>query len=445
MIKSPPYHQSGQSGQNRRLRRRLARARLANQRGFTLVELVVATMAGLLVSAAAFLLARNSSSFFQSEAGITTAQFSNMLGFSRLQEDIRRASMMSSPNVIADPLRCGATAGWPAGMIELAGIRVEQGGSVLRHSADHVLSGTNGLNPDALIIGGLFDTTEQFAVQTLIDGGGGSYTIMLQNDGAMVRTRLAATSGSSALTQIFRTGRILRLVDNEGRAAYGVISGLNTTGTNVTITLANAPALPVRDTETTCGCAPPCRGSLVNPIARVLYDLRSVDEATYPQYAGLYINAAHGVGAAHQGIIPATRTELVRVELDAQGDEIPATLEILSEYAVDLKFGILTATPGTSPTFTPTLTDYDLDDANIPTFAGTLASGATPQRIRTLRVRMGVRASRRDRDVAIPAPPDGGLFRFNLGTDPSGNVRGFTRVRTLVSDVSLHNQFGVSW
>lgn len=432
-----PYAQT--SALQRRLRARRAR------QGFTLVELLIATLSGLLIAAAAFLLARNASSFFQAEAGITTAQFSNMLGFSRLQEDIRRASMMSSPNVIADPLRCGDIAGWPAGMLELAGVRIEQGGSVVRHAADHGLSLTNGTQPDALIIGGLFGSTEHFAIQTMTEDGGGGYTILLQNDGAMTRTKLAAGVGAAALAQLFRVGRLLRLVDPEGRTAYGVISGINTGGTNVSLSIANAPAMPVRSTAETCGCSLPCIGGLVNPIARVLYDVRSVDEVTYPQYAGLYENASHALAGAHKGIVPPPRTELIRVELDADDRELPDTLEILAEYAVDFKLGMSTATPGPPPNNIPTITRFDLNDPNIVAIAGPLGAAATPQRVRSIQLRLGVRAARRDREVAITNPPDGGFFRYNLGVDASGNARGFVRVRTLVADVSLPNQIGVSW
>ncbi|HHH10903.1 MAG TPA: hypothetical protein ENK23_02355 [Sorangium sp.] len=417
------------------------------RRGFTLVELLIATMSGLIIAAAAFLLARNSSSFFQSEAGITTAQFSSMLGFSRLQEDVRRAAMMSSPNIVGDPMRCGSVAGWPAGMAELAGVRIEQGGSVIRHAADHTLSVVNGTNPDALIIGGLFGSTEHFAIQAMSEDGSGGFTILLQNDGAMIRAKLGAGAGAAALNQLFRVGRILRLQDGEGRSAYGVISGVNTGGTFVVLSVANSPTLPIRSTAGTCGCSPPCEGDLVNPVVRMLYDVRKVDEATYPQYAGLYVKASRGAAAVgtHAGITQAPRTELIRVELDASGAEIVDTLEILAEYAVDFKLGMSTATPGPPPDNVPVITYYNLDDPAIAAIAGPLAAGTSPQRVRSLQIRLGIRAARRDRAVAITNPADGGFFRFDLGIDGAGNPRGFARVRTLVADVALPNQTGVSW
>ena len=48
-------------------------------RGFTLIELVVALSAGLLVSMAALMLSRNATKFFQNEARISATQLAATL------------------------------------------------------------------------------------------------------------------------------------------------------------------------------------------------------------------------------------------------------------------------------------------------------------------------------------------------------------------------------
>jgi prepilin-type N-terminal cleavage/methylation domain-containing protein len=68
-------------------------------RGFTLVELLVAIIAGLLVAAAAISFSKQSTRFFSQEARIAAAQMSVLSGFQRLQGDISRASYMSIPNM----------------------------------------------------------------------------------------------------------------------------------------------------------------------------------------------------------------------------------------------------------------------------------------------------------------------------------------------------------
>src|SRR5262245_43117289 len=116
----------------------------SSERGFTLIELVIALTAGLMVSAAAFVLARQATTFFRSEASVSSAQFSSMLGLTRLGADLRRAGFMASPNAQFDPRRCGNMGGWPAGLSQFAAIRIVQGGSMT--NSDHTLTTLNGLN-----------------------------------------------------------------------------------------------------------------------------------------------------------------------------------------------------------------------------------------------------------------------------------------------------------
>ena len=420
----------------------------ASERGFTLIELMVALMAGLFVAATAFTLARNASKFFRHEAGVSSAQFAAMMGMSRLQADLQRAGFLSSPNVQSDPLRCGDMADWPDGLALLASVAIEDGGSVTRHSTDHALSTLNGLSPDAIVLGGSFGTTEQFSVRAIVAGQNGGIDVFLQtDDGAMQRT-LAAQNGGASLPQIFAAGRILRIVDDEGRQAYGVISAFDADASQPRISLTTAPVVPSKASTGVCGYTGMSIGTLVNPVVRVRYDLRAVPAATYPRYAGLDARARHDVQGQHQGEGTALRTELVRVEIDADDNEVPTSLEVLSEYAVDLKFGLTRAVPPVPPLTAPTLNRFAIGNAQVyAVAAGVSGGGGTPQRIRSVQVRLSTRAASADRDQAIPPPTGGGLFRFNLGVDPDHATHqlGYARVRSLVADVSLPNQSGVTW
>ncbi len=394
---------------------------------------MISLAAGLLISAAAFLMARNASRFFQAESGITSAQYQLVMGMSRLQADLRRVSFMTSPNITIDPRLCGNTGGWPGSMQDLAGIYIQDNGSAIRHPADHGLSTFNTLTPDALVIGGVFGTTEQFSVQAINNAAGGM-TVFLQEDGAMWRTRQKIADGGYGLADIFRPGRFLRVLDQEGRMGYGIITGVNPANPNPSVTLSNAPALPLRSTTGTCGCEGFCTGAVASPVVRMLYDLRTIDTGIYPQYAGLYARSGHAETAFHRGPNEARRTELVRVELDQAGAEIPASLEVLAEFAVDLKFGITRDTAAAG--LPPNLLREPVAGPNVYTTANLLSNGGTPDRIRGVQVRFSTRAHRRDREVGLaPIGLDGGLLRYGLGAD-----QGFVRMRTLVTDVQLPNQ-----
>jgi prepilin-type N-terminal cleavage/methylation domain-containing protein len=431
---------SGSVSSQEQLRARALRQRA--RRGFTLIELIISMMAGLLISAAAFLLARNASAFFQHESRMTSAQFGAIVGMARLESDLRRASFQTTPNVNFDPRLCGGQAGWPAGMQELAGIYIQNGGSVVRHPTDHALSTANALAPDALILSGLFGTTEQFSVSVLALGQGGGITVQLQNDGGLRRTQEFANEGGESLQNIFRVGRFLRILDQEGRFGYGVITGMTDVGDTVTISLSANPALPTREAVGVCGCEGFCTGALVNPVARVLYDLRAIDTVAYPQYLGLYQKAGHAESVYHKGTPEPARTELVRVELDAQNAEIATSLEIIAEYAVDLKFGATVEVPQNPAAPVPVLQRYPIGNPNVYAASDSLAAGGTPEDIRAVQVRISTRTAEADRERGIPgAATDGGLLRYNLGiNDNSGNPAHWARMRTLITDVQLHNQ-----
>lgn len=420
-----------------------------SSRGFTLIELMISLTAGLLISSAAFLLARNASRFFSKEASITTAQFANVIAMTRLSSDLKRSAYAATPNVQTDDWLCGDTATWPIGMQELAGIRIIEDGSVVAHNTEHSLSTVNGLDPDSVIITGAFSTTEVFSVSHIVDGGG-TITVVLQNDAPMIRSLLAAQGDQEdTLEEVFRPGRLLRIIEkDEGKVMFGVIQASDATGAvpnpggnKVSVVLSSAVALPQVRVPGDCGCIGLCTGAVVNPVSRVLYDLRQIDTVAYPGYAPLYSPALHNVTAYHRSLAEATRTDLVRVELDSANVEIPGTLELVAEYGVDLEFGITREVPQSPPVAVPVLQRLPLGHADVYTTAGAVNAGGFPENIRAVQVRLSTRASRQDRDADIGfIGDDGGRLRYSLGPVSATNpARGFARMRTLITEVALMN------
>jgi prepilin-type N-terminal cleavage/methylation domain-containing protein len=400
------------------------------QRGFTLVELLIAMAAGVVVAAAAFLMSKNATKFFQNEARISATQLAVTLGMNRITSDLQRAGFLSSPNLPADPARCQGT-NWPAGLTALAAIQITQGAS-----GDLVQSAANGVTPDTITIGGAFDTTEQFPIRSITAG-----LVRLQMDvGPMVRAiNATAQSGGTlqdTMSRIFRPGRFLRVVDTEGRHEYGVITGVTAAGTptEVQIQLDTGIPLPVKTQATTCGISQGLNiGLLANPIARVRYNLRSL--TGHGTYGPLVAPPVSGDLSGDTD-----RTELVRVELDQAGAEVASTLELVAEYAVDLKFGLTTsvATPKT------VVTRDAIGAAAVYTRAASFAAGGTPQRIRNVQVRLSTRTRAPDRGSAIvPVPNDGRLIRFQV--PGLKTTERFFRVRTLQAEVALPNMMGVTW
>ncbi len=396
--------------------------------------------AGLLVALAALILSRNATKFFQSESRIATAQLGATLGMSRLSADLMRAGYLASPNATRDPNVCDNRSQWPIGLSRLSAVTIVQQGSVAAHGAALSQSTANNLYPDSIVIGGSFDTTEQFPIRRVVPG---TNQVELQiASGAFVRAVAAGTAGGAQLTDIFRAGRYLRLQGPLGQEIYGVIQSITVVGTppvSATINLANIP--PLLFSNGPCSINGYGTGWLVNPVSRVRYDLRSL--------AG---DATFGPLVAQQGAPMSgddKRTELVRVELDATDNEIASTLEIVSEFAVDLKFGLRTVTGlsgGTNPALGQLFgIQAGLGNAQVYTIAADVFANvtATPQLIRAVQVRLSTRARAPDRDSDLGAAADGHRPRMLINTASVKPV--YARVRTLYAETVLQNVTGETW
>jgi hypothetical protein len=137
------------------------------------------------------------------------------------------------------------------------------------------------------------------------------------------------------------------------------------------------------------------------------------------------------------------RTELVRVELAPDDSEIPGTLELVTEYAVALRFGI-TALTVTSQPDAPVLERFPITDpvpnAQVYAIAGPPdVQGSRPEAVRSVQVRLSTRSRAPDRPTQIPAPA-GRPFRFLVGSAKGADR--FARVRTLEREFALVNMRG---
>jgi prepilin-type N-terminal cleavage/methylation domain-containing protein len=438
----------------------LTRIHASRRRGFTLVELLVAMAAGLTVSMAALLFSKNATRFFQSEARVSAAHLAATLGLNRISADLQRAGFLSSPNVLRDPLVCGAPLTWPDGMRRLAGVSIRRRGSENLHPGQLGQSIANGFRPDALTVGGSFNTTEQFYFNSINCTAGGCAVNIDPYGGAVQRTLLRAAGGGDTLGEIFRAGRYLRLkLLGQNKYIYGVIQSVNINGSpvnSIVVNMENNPPLPRLVDVGDCGVRDGFsgEGGFANPVSRVRYDIRSLTgHAAYGPLVGPVSPEMTGDNG---------RTELVRVELDALDNEDSSTLELISEYTVDLKFGLSAATESVTPNVTnPSIQRFPItaptENASVYTLAGDITDlGSSPQRIRSVQVRLSTRTRAPDRDVGFAAGTDGRKLRFlipgivsSVVTDtdpvPPNSPPVYARMRTLYADIALPNQAGVSW
>lgn len=410
------------------------RARARFRRGFTLIELLVALTGGLFVSVAVFALARDASRFYQREGRVANATLAGLAGFERLRADLARAGFLSTPNIQADPAVC-TRPGAANVLANLASVLIADKGSV--GETPNPALAANDLEPDSVLLTGSYSSADEFPIRTAVPAENGTTVVYLQTQtGPMAR--LGFTTASEVdekrrlLADVFAAGRVLRIVDNEGRQHYGVIAAANVgaDGNDPTITLSSAAPIQFRaNSAQLCGLKGLETGATVNVVNFIRYEIKSLAGNT--GYAALYSGSNYAPDA--------NRTELVRTELTADGTVMLE--ELVAEYAVDLQLDVTAvkgATGEPSPAF---VSAADTDFASVTSPPSD--AGARPQDIRAIRARLLVRSREADRDTDIvTAKTNGGLFRIGLG--PEGGPP-FARVRTLQADIMLNNHAGLRW
>jgi Tfp pilus assembly protein PilW len=414
----------------------------AHSRGYSLVELMVALLAGLVVAMGVVGLSRVATNTFHEEMRISTSEMAIRLASDRLRADLGRASFMSSPNVAFDPLKTTPTANGGTvvaasdydahkkGIVRLAGVDYEADGSyAAAPAALRDLFDLNGLRPDSIVLGGNFTTADEYIVQSTTQNAGACNggTITLSKDSAATLRITNAVDGSlksdaeatAALLSAFQPvgGRkfLARIVDDTGHSQYLVlckeghasVAGVVTISIEAVTQIARSGETGTRGGVTGFGVG----RFTVNPIQMVRWAI-SADITE-----------------------PATKSNLTRVWLDALGNNAGKP-EVVAEFAVDLEFAFAVMDKAQ---VLPGLQQRTFAFGNAGNAAWASLPGTTdvgPHAVRSVSFRLAVRGSTPDRDQNIPSTSPGYLYRYSLSAD--GNQ--FARVRTITSEVHLPNQ-----
>lgn len=436
------------------------RTRRRSQRGFTLVELMVAMTGGLFLSMVVLALSRDAARFYQRETRVANATLAGLSGFERLSNDVARAGHLSTPNIEQDPRVCNVPdASWPAMLRKLRAVVVETDMTPLNNT--EVKSA--GFTPQGIVLTGAMNTIEQLYANDITQGADGSWLVYV-NLGvpSAARVGLSPTptaavtaANQAALERIFLSqgvGHAIRLRKG-GKDQYGVVKEVKAISGQAYLTLLPTPQLVKQKSGTICGIDSHSNGTAISVIDIVRYNLRRMLDD--PAYTSLFKASGVGTGGG-AGASPwdGRRAELVRVELTPDGQEIDATREIVAEYAVDLQFAGWGATSATNSTITA------VNAALTNAYTGT-------QLLRGLHVRLSVRSREPEYSCDVTGVPLGANdhYRIALGLDSElVKNRGylgqgfngkdtneecvgspFARVRTLQSDIALRNLENSNW
>ena len=496
-----------------RQRQACARQR-AGHEGFTLIELMISLVAGLMVAMAVMGVSREATNTFHEEVRVSGAEMSIRIAMERLRMDLQRAAFMSTGNITGDPLIARAAnlasgtlpylsnvvTGTPivAPLTTLSGVLIRPGGaSVLTQVGTDT---ANGLVPDQIDIGGNLSSSDEYVASVLwptkgvVTGCPTGLAISLQMNspaaGRIVAAESLAGNTGSALAGIFHPGPslssqfLVRVTDQSGRYQYAVTAagGANKGTTYYTAPAGTTPpvALICLDLKWSILMSSQTGGLggvsgfgagwvVVSPVEVVRWDIQTYAAATTAMNSAVGALAVPSTTYAYAATaaVPTSEYVLTRSYVDFSSSAAtptdPLTMEIIAEYAVDMKFGMTidhsalctafpcpTAAPAYSGSASPLISIPAGDTVDMATYATYLTPAAPyavnfgPQRIRDVEVRLGVRSQFADRSLNI-APSDAGvggyLYRYSLPGSGSGSTAlNYARVRENTSQVNLPNQ-----
>lgn len=398
------------------------RPALDRRAGFTLVELMVALVAGLLVVSAAYYIGGASSKHFAEQQRIGQTQTAVRMAMMQLEADIERAGLHGSANSMTAQ-NCGLA---PANRIQAVDYTAGTYTPALPNAAANP-----GVAADRLVLTGNYATSDAYLVNTV--GPTGSQVVLQPNWQAMRRdfgqwgtpdpaeTPAPPPFDETRFQQVFRAGRMLKLSTNAGKELFVTIQGTDPGGAGMQGPVINvAPSIPVGDL---CvgGLAD---GALVAPLVQIEYAV--VDPSTE---ASLAVLMNPSTTPQLEAALGRTNAVLVRRELDFNGAVIAGTTRIVMEYVANLQFSFVFDTSG--PGVAPNLVRR--------TDAGAVAIfNANPEQIRAVSVDLGARTRQHeDRFAFVP--------RTNPALEPLTSYQvnaiapGAARVRSLHTEILIPN------
>ncbi len=442
----------------RRRTSQVTRGKRAARGGFTLVEMLVALSAGLLITISVIALSRDATRTFHEEMRVSTAEMSLRLAAERLRSDLQRASFMSTPNIWIDRTVVrpqGPTSQFGThypqaiypGLFNLSGIELEHEasstGAVQTYSQTY-----NGLRPDAIRITGNMTTADEY-VGRVVPGGGcasnggvGDSVILSADDPAVMRlmtfgAQNAFMPARNASNVLIATQRFLARVSDPTGKFYNYVPVCNVILTNPPQIqfdfAAPGSVLTGQMIGTGSGGTSGFARVVVNPIHTVRWYIRRSASALLDD-PGTDVNA---------------RFELVRAWVDSRNVEMPV-VEVVAEYAIDLKFAFTVEHDKVNHAFTTFEFGDPLGYAYTPCtdVTGCAKRGgqrflqpmglAGPDSIRSVHFRLATRSTFSDRNTQIAGAPTGYVYRYCL--EAASPCKRLVRARTIVSEVALPNQ-----
>ncbi|MCB9618030.1 MAG: prepilin-type N-terminal cleavage/methylation domain-containing protein [Sandaracinus sp.] len=399
--------------------------RVSREAGFTLLELMVALVAGLVAILAVYYVSSASARHFHEQQRVAQTQTSVRMAMQQLRRDIGRTALFGTPNSERET-RCIT----PPRPVQAIVFQNDVDNAALPRAA------ANGVSADRLRLTGNFVTSDVYFVSTLAGSGTGAY-LQTQWQGfrrdfgnwTAANLPIGAPTmptgyNAAALSDVFSADRMVHIQNVQGYHFFLDIQNVTANGT--TPPLVNfRQSLPIGGT---CvgGLAD---GALIAPISTVEYAV--VNPRTDAELVDLL-----GVGstAALEQATGRVNSVLVRREINMRdGSTIAGTTRVVLEYVADLNYEFV-FDDQTAPGNAPNLVRRDgAQSANL--LNGSVA--AVPHRVRSVIVRLSARTA--GEEPGFPFVAGGpALTRY----DVDGRTDAAARIRTLETEIFLPNLAG---
>jgi type II secretory pathway pseudopilin PulG len=348
--------------------------------GITLTELLAATaIAGILLASIYYVYATSSRSY-RMEQQVVRASETLRLGMDELKRAISLAGFLATPDSDTDPSVC------PKPSNRIVGI-------YLLHEGDTYAPEKNvHIQPYSITLFGAYASQETYYTASVIGN-----IVTLQNPPA----------DEAEFNAIFKPHRMLRIVNKEQFETYHKIQSANYADKSVI--LADAP--PVATGTDYCGIQGFGEGLEVNVVGYVRYRLAKDERYDAPV----------------DGKREHNKIDLVREELDPEGEYVAGTRVIVAEWVVDLSFYDFVMDEDISRR-DPDFTIYHLPEDVVDDAGGGIlsrANGSKPYNLRFLTVALTVRTPDEDPSWVFVERngPHAPIFSYDADTTLTGSAR----------------------
>jgi len=387
--------------------------------GFTLIELMVALVAGLIAIATIYTLSRASSRHFHEQQRISQTQMAVRMATEQIRRDVQRAGFMGTPNTFMErrcfdpPQHFGAV-------------------EFLDNADPGALPNAvvNQVEADRLRLIGNFVTGDSYFVAGLISPG--NDTVPIQREWQGFRRSFGADANYSpdAFTNVFRPGRWVHVVTPQQRHIFSEIQGSNGGGG------ASRPTVTFNHGN----CVIP-NGSIISPLMRIEY---LVVDGTYGPLQQVFGSAADQALDQARGF---QNSVLIRREIGfTDGLPVVNTDRVVLEYVADFNLTFVLDNQniiGQPPVLQlhGTANDVAAGHASFGAAAAQLrppgGGGGTPHHVRSVIVDLAARtADESPNFLFVPRPNRGTpLTRYEANTD----LDGAARVRAAHAEIFLPN------